>query len=534
MRNADSSRPASTGLGFAVVAALTVFYFATSPQNHATALDSYGFAYWIRDLPLTTVPELRQFLWIAAMRVIYHATTAVLPLSDPFTIVGAVSAFQMSLAVVLLQRLLSRRLDVPSDAAWITAGAFAFSYGIWRYAAETEVYASAALLSIGLCHAAFSLETGDGLRRSRNLAALAVCGGLATLAYQPIGVLAGFALPAYIFMRLGFSRTILYLAVSGAVVFAGLFLAFLMDGGGSAMGIGSVFDTDGKPLSLPTGTDLLRALISLFQNFLSINWGFVFEPTRRLFEENAGYNYRSFLYSASFVGPGYLVFFVSLPLAALLFLAAVVLGRGQRPGPGVRVPVTALLIWLAGQAVTVLLIDPRGLEAWLPTLFPLFLLLGLYVTGPLCRAGGRTVAVALVAVFVVHNYLAGVDVLASGERDFYEERAGRVIEMTGPDDLIVVIHDWSFNRFLSYAASSKNIDAARLPLSEIREMIAGTLARGGKVVIFDGDARQDDDLPRNGFTASVTALQLTALYPGQTHTLDLGRGGRAFVILGSG
>lgn len=528
----DGKRQAVIGL--AVWAALAAFYLVTAPDNHATALDSYGFAFWITEYPLSAVPELRLFLWIVAMHVIYDMVTAVLPVSDTFAILGTANAIQMSMAVVLLQRLLSQRLGVASDASWITAAAFAFSYGIWRYAAELEVYASAALISMALCHAAFSLETGDGLRRSGRIAALAVFGGLATLAYQPLGILAGIAIPCYLAIRLGLPKLALYLIVSGGVVLSGLVLAFLLDGASSGPGVGAVFDTDGKPLVIPSAVEAAEAAVAFLQNILSINWGFAFEPTRQFLETNGGGIHRAFLYSASFAGPGYLVFFVTLPLAGILVFLAIVLSLRSRSGSLPLAPRLAVLIWLTGQALMVLLIDPGGIEAWLPSLFPLFILIGTSVAEPLSRAGRSLVGAALVAVFVVHNHFAGIGVLASGEEDFYQMRAGPVIRVSGPGDLLVVLHDWSFDRYLSLTAEARNIDAATLPAHEVRETIAQTLAEGKKVFLFDDWSSKPSPMPAVIDPEHPTIQQLLNPYPGRFDQLDLGEGGLAYVLRPNG
>ena len=86
------------------------------------------------------------------------------------------------------------------------------------------------LISLALLYVTFSLETGNGLRRPSRLTLLAILGGLATLTYQPLGIVAGIAIPVYLSARLNAFRILLYLLVSGAMVLSGLFLAYILDG----------------------------------------------------------------------------------------------------------------------------------------------------------------------------------------------------------------------------------------------------------------------------------------------------------------
>src|SRR6056297_2452419 len=101
----------SNQLGLRLGAALVLgaFYFLSAPQNHGTALDSYGFAYWISDLPISAAPELRLFLWIAALQLVYDAVSLFVTDPDPFVVLGLLNALQTAAAVVLLERILSRR-----------------------------------------------------------------------------------------------------------------------------------------------------------------------------------------------------------------------------------------------------------------------------------------------------------------------------------------------------------------------------------------------------------------------------------------
>lgn len=514
-----------------VAAGLVAFYLLTAPHNHSTALDSYGFAYWISEYSVTEVPELRLFLWIVAMQGVYSAASWLAADPDPFALFAVVNAIQTAAATVLLERLLASRFALSASAAWLTALGFSVSYGVWRYATELEIYASAALISVALLHATFSIERESRPAPSMKLIGLAFCGGLATLCYQPLGIVAGLAMPIYLIARLPLVQVAWYFAVCGVVVALGLALAFVLASADpDALTVQSVLDTDGKPLLIPTVGDIAQAAVAFLQNFLSINWSFAFEPTRAIFEQYAGRSYRVFLFPAQFAGPGYLLFLLTLPAAGALVVAALAISRRspeRRPPSAAEI---AVLAWLAGHAAMVLLIDPGGLEAWIPSLVPVFIVFGLRVAEPLAAQGHAPLGVALVAVFLLHNWFAGIGIFRSPDHNYNDERADPIIAVTGTDDLLVVGSDWAFDRFLSYEADAANILVSAVGAEATRALIERTFARGGRVFLFDDVIVPEGNRVRNPAGVQADLEEIAARYSDGARRIPLGEAGHAFEI----
>lgn len=526
----------SIGLRVAVGTALAVFYLLSASENHSTALDSYGFAHWITETPITAVPELRYFLWVVAMQALYSAASWVVSEPDPFVLVGTLGAIETAMAVILLERLLSRRFGLSAAAAWTGALGFAVSYGVWRFAAEFELYAAAALMSVALVYAAFGLEGRERAPSAWWIVGLAAAGGLATLAYQPLGIVAGFAIPAYLVARLSLGRVALYYVVSGVVVLGGLLVANLMSGTDpEGLAVGSILDTDGKPAVLPGAVELARSFVALVHNLLSINWSFAFEPTRAIYEAHTGRWYAIFLYPAQFAPRTYLVFLATLPLAGALTVAALVLARRspvRRPFGAME---AAVLVWLAGQAAMVLAIDPLGLEPWVPSMLPIFILVGVRLFEPMVhQARGTHVGVALVLVFLVHNWFAGLAVMQAAEHNVRDLQAAPIVPTVGPEDLMVVGEDWSFRRYLDYRTDTPVIELPYVDGARATALIEETLAQGGKVVLFDdvmalpGDRAVLDP----AFAEEFQEIGRTRL--GEARRIDLPHGGYAFEILPPG
>lgn len=522
----------STARRLTVFAGLVVFYLLTTPENHSTALDSYGFALWIRDEPITAVPELRDFLWVLAMQVVYAAASWIVPSPDPFVLIGTINAFETALAVVILERLFSRRFGLGSAAAWTGALGFSVSYGVWRYAGEVEIYASAALISVSLLYAAFSLENRDKESSLAWLTCLAVAGGGATLWYQPLGIVAGLAIPTYLMSRLGVARVIFYYAVCGAVVLGGLFIANVISGvNPDAIGVQSIFDTDGKPMVAPSAADLAQSLVAFLHNLLSINWSFAFEPTRMIYEAHAERWYALHLYPAQFAPRSYLVFLLTIPAAGALTALAWVLARRSKRNRPLGATEAAVLVWLAGQAVIVLTIDPAGLEPWIPSVLPVFILVGVRLLEPLVVQGYERVGIALVAVFLVHNWFAGLGVQYSAEHNYRDVRADPILPTIGAEDLLVVGNDWAFKRYLDYRTETPSIEVRRVGGETAQNMIEETLWRGGKVVLFDDIMVRPGDRAEFAPDFAAGLEEIERKYLGNARRIKLGGAGYAYEIL---
>ena len=510
---AGGNRAARLALAAAAVVILAAGYILTVPVNHATALDSYAYAHFIRDAEIGATPQVRVYLWTVTMQVLHAAFGRMTGEADPFVTIGAVNAVLTALSVVLLKDLLTRRFRTSEWAAWLTALGFGASYGVWRYAAELEVYAASAVLSLALLHAALSIERGTAPVPRARIFGLAVAGGLATLFYQPIGLLAGIVLPAYLVMRVPLRAVIGYLAVAGIVLVGGLaYQAALVGPAVSTAGAQNLLDTSGRLLSPPGGGDYPRALVAILQNVVSVNWAYSFPASRTFIEETSGHAFRVYLHAAQFSGPGYLVFLVTLPLIGALGL--VVLARARRAGrlPGPDAREGAVLLWLALHAAMVLLIHPASFEAWIPSLPPFFILLGLRLAEPLVRHGDRRIGIAALSALVVHNWFAGLGVLGGAERDYFETKGARLIATAERNDLVLVSEDWFYGKFLVYSLDAPVVFLPEADEAATRALVTGTLSRAGEVYLVDRSLRTQVIVADGSETAEAGTMGLSGDY----------------------
>lgn len=509
----------------AIFLAIVAFYLLTAPWYHTTAVDSYSFAHMVVDRPYLSAGN-RLFLWLTAMHALYDVAAWVIPDPDPFLVAGVANAILTALAVLLMQGLLRRHLGLSDEASWLTAGLFAVSYGTWRYATEFEVYAFAAFASIVLLHLAFRAGDEAVPRSTRALVVAAVFGALATLAYQPIGIVAGFAVPTYLLLRLALWPTVTYLATYSALTGAGMLLIGALRSHGEIAGVASMLDTDGKVPTLPPLSDLGYAAVAFGQNVLSVNWIFTFEPTRQVIEGRYSEQFIQELVASEQSYAGQSLFLLTLPIAIGILIAAFVLILRPSRQRATSAAEICLLVWLSIHAVMALLLHPTGFETWLPALVPFILLVGIRLVDPLVASGWRILPILALATMLVHNWFAGVGFLRMADQDYNVARGGPVLSLAGPDDLLVVDGNWAFERYLRYSGSSPTLLISRSGLARLTEAAEATLAGGGRVFLFDDVLSAHPDV--------MAAWPDTARLAGNVQRIDLGTLGHALVVGAAG
>ncbi len=482
---------------------LTAAYLITAPEYHTTAIDSFYFAEVITESDIFEAP-VRLLLWLSSMQVLYRIVSLFQVDPDPFVIIGITNAIFASASVILLERLLSRHFDVPPPASWLTAATFGVSYGAWRYATELEVYSSAMLFTIILFSLAFSTEALDPLARSRRIWMTAIAGAVASFFYQPLGIVAGVAIPVFFLSRRVLKDFFQYCTIYGVFLAAG-FLSLARTSEFSDP-LRTVLDTDGKVVVLPDMVSLSASVVAFLQNLLSANWIFAFPPTRHVIESNfADY----FVHELVATDPPYWgvhLFYFTIPAAIALLVTSVICIQKSGERCSLTGAELSAISLLAVQSLMVLALHPEGFEAWLPTLVPVFLLLGSRLSGPLERAGRTSLLVMIVAVFAVHNWFAGVGVFANAERDYNRIMAEPAITRLSERDLVIIGADWPLFKYLSYFGAADMIFVKDTQTEVILSRVAETMERGHQVMIYpDVIAPSDLALEQAGNIPSVYA-----------------------------
>ena len=506
--------------------ALTVGYIATAPHYHTTAIDSYNFAYIISERGFFDVPA-RLFLWLSSMQGLYALASYLIAEPDPFFIVGYANAMQTALAAVLLQRLLARHYDLAFSASWLTALVFAASYGTWRYATELEVYASVSLVTIALLLFAFSVAHLPADLRSRRIAWVAVAGTLASLMYQPLGILAAVAIPVFYICKMPIRETVRYYVVYSATLAVGFgFMNWVKN----QKMLQVALDADGKLPAPPDLAALAASGVAFLQNLLSVNWAFAYSPTRQFIEQ---YYFQEFAQELVATDPafwGYTAFFIALPVALgllVISLFCIFKPKAIRPFSAQEFSAIAFLVVYA---LMVLSLHPEGFEAWLPTLVPVFLLLGSRLAKPVSETGHTSLLVLFLATFVLHNWFAGVGVFVNAKRDYNRVLAEPIRSYLDADDLIIIDQNWSFERYANYSSPATTVLLERQAIEDVRARVTDTLASGQKVLIYRDAVAPASVNSRRDQAADTLANELPPEILDIAEKIDLGELGSALLI----
>lgn len=460
---------------------LTLAYLVTAPAYHTTAIDAYYFAIVITEYDLWGASG-RLFLWLASMQALYQFVAIFRPDPDPFVISTIVNAIATSLAVVLLERLLRRHFDVPPVASWMTALTFGASYGTWRYATELEVYAPAALVAVVLLSLAFSTADMHTREKSLRIFLTAFAGAVGSFFYQPLGIVAGIAIPVF-FLAQRIPRDLFQYCVTYSVLLIGGFVTLALASGSNAEAP-SLFDTDGKGMVWPDLTILAASVVAFLQNLLSVNWAFAFPPTRTVIDENLSVFFLQELIATDPPHWGFWIFLLTVPAAVVsLWLAFALLRRAPD-----RRRLTSFewgaLCYLAVHAAMVLALHPQGFEAWIPTLVPVFLLLGSRIAGPLARLGHTSTLCGIVAIFVLHNWFAGVGVFANAERDYNRILGEPALTHLDTGDLALIGADWPLAMYLGYHSRANVLLVANAETDYVLQGVEETISGGRNVMIY--------------------------------------------------
>ena len=512
---------------------LLLFFLLTAPPIHSLSGDSYLLARIIKLEGITEVEHPRLFLWIVAMQMLYSAASSVVPDPDVFRLIWFANGVQAALAVTLFARMLIHDLSVDTRSAWLAAGLLGSSYGIWRYSTEVEVYASATLLCVLLLIAAFAIGRIEPARRPPWVVSLAVFGGIATLVYQPIGLLAGIAIPIYLLIQAGGVRqAVLYCAVAGVIVLAGTWLASqLAIADVAADAIDFVLDTKAVRPELPDLLTPLKMAHGLGHVILSNNWVLAFEPVQEIFARvSPARSYEIEIYAAERAGPIVWLPAATLPIAVVL-LAMIAWTAVRHPATvSFCAREATLAVWLAAHAVMMILLAPGGHDPWIPALVALFALFGCRLVAPVVAAGRSLLVVLLVMVFLVHNAVSGLGVLIGKDGDYLRVRGEALLALTKPDDLVVMATNWRFEDYLRYAGMTRTMQVRDVGVKKVRQAIDATLAEGGRVMFLD-----DIVSPPSTFRVNRPALipEVEALardYVGSARRYPLGDTGWVYAI----
>ncbi len=480
----------------AVLAVLFLFFVAiyalTIPQNQTESWDRLDYLYRASSADWGGTDSARELIYKAMNRVVFLAADLFGASGKTAWLLTAVSILSGAGAIVFVAAIFAKFFRLDSISAVIGSSILGFSFGLWRFSVEVEVYAPAIFLIFASLYLLLS-ALANGTLRARSFIACGIVSGFAVSFYLPSIV------PLFVCTPLLFSgnRTkvaafVIYSLCGASVVLVAYVCAYflLTDVPFSLSSFYALYSQEGKFSQEPFGIrTIAKALLAISHTLLSSHWVFgidrltnvfaAFSPNTEIESRiYAAARFKPLVYAPVFIAPimfvlvGYLIFFAK---------------SVQKGNFGLLL---FFLAWALVYGAIALLLDPGVSEVWLifvPTLVVFFTVL---VIAPAVAAGKNKAVVGLVVLIALWNWFGGMAIFQDSSGDYYRQQLAWLEEnATENDVLIVFVPQRALTKILSF---DTNIKSVRLPsecslagMEDAASMFQATLvsqrARGGRV-----------------------------------------------------
>jgi glycerol-3-phosphate acyltransferase PlsY len=470
-------------LPLVTVLLVTAVFVLTGPGNRSEADDAFWFAY---DIEHGSIRELvgpdhaAHLAFLPLARGLFNLARDLGIEVRAYDVVRLANCLLAAVAVVLLHRLLRRSFRLSPFAAWAGAGGLAVSYGFWRYANETEVYAAAILVILLLCLVAFS-----GLRSTWIVVVAAVIASFAGLLHV-LGVIpAVVVVPLVLLLERRWRDVAVYVAalvlVTGTVTtIAHRFAAPERSFSGYLLGQSP--GTSYSPRAVP------QSALTVGQNVASSNFLFAYRGIARRLAAAFPMQY---LVEEQYAGERSdgvvrVVPLVTVPL--LILLAASLLwslrrrvpDRSSLP-PGTGRLLAVVVAWIAAYWLVVVGRSSSAPEAWIPLLPALWIFIAVVLVERATTRASRSLVVALLVTLVVHNLAGGFWMMRSRSTDYNAVKAGWLLDHAHRGDVILTADGAVFERYLRYYSPADVVSLETLPTGELEALPAMQAQPGSRV-----------------------------------------------------
>lgn len=465
-------RPALTAAAFLVLA---VFYAVTAPANRTEADDALWYAADVERLEWPGLFQPLHLLYLPLGRAAWQAAKGFGGPERAYPLLALLGAICMAAAMVVAWDLLVRRLNVRPLQAACATGLLAFSYGVWRYAAEAEVYAPAFLGSAVLAHLALAAHPG-----AWNRVGLVVSGAATPFLYSLAVGAAAVAVPVARLSRHGWRETAAYVVPTG-VLGVGLATLGYVAAGRPGSSLIEFYRGGEGGLWLGSVADLGRHLLAASQVLVSGNFVLVYETVREALPGwLPGRMLQDELYAGIHAPPliGWLAPLTLLALFSCVIWFVLAVRRPERSAAR-RAARRMGAAWLAAHVLLGVAFSRAGQpEVWLLAVFPAWLL-----AVSLLVPDGDAVAPtgALCAALMVHNAIGGLAVYQSVDGDRHRAKATWLVETSVAEDVILTAESAGFARYLSYWAPSNVVNLQFLPLDTLGMVYDSAVSSGARV-----------------------------------------------------
>jgi hypothetical protein len=455
------------------VGLLAIAYILTGPGNRTEADDAFWFAYDIENRNIRDLvgsEHTAHLLFMPLARGLWNLTKLLGFEVRAYDTIRLANCVLAAASVVLLGYTLRNRLRLSSFAAVAGAMGLALSYGFWRYSNETEVYALAVLMIVGLCWVCFS-----GLHSLRSVllaGVLAALGGLIhILGFIPALILVPFVLLVQRRLRDAALYLLVVALLVGVVSYAAYRYAAPSEQGFMDYAFVDRGSTSQGILAVPASVLALAQDVTT-GNFLYTYSGVVRGltvafPAQYLNEESYAGKHADDIVR--------IVPFITTPVLFLIIAAGLWRTWRDRSRHNLRNVggpyLIAVTIWAATYwGVLVVRRSSAAPEAWIPLLPAVWILISAAVLERAHTRKSQALVVALLAALLVHNFVGGLWMMQSRSADLNFLRSQWILDHAGAGDLVLTADGPAFERYLRYYSQAEVVGLAERPAAEVATM----------------------------------------------------------------
>lgn len=462
---------------------VTAAFVLTGPGNRSEADDAFWFAFDIEHgsmRELVSADHTAHLAFLPLARGLFNLVRGLGIEVRAYDVVRLANCLLAAIAVVLLHRVLRRSFRLTPFAAWAGAAGLAVSYGFWRYANETEVYAAAILVIMLLCLVGFS-----GLRSTAAVVLAGVIGSLAALLHI-LGIIpAVVVVPLALLLERRWREVAVYLTVLVLVTGTVVTVAYRLAAPGRSFSDYVVGQSPGTSYSLRA---IPQSALTVAQDVATSNFLFAYRGVARRLVAAFPMQY---LVEEQYAGEHSDGVVRVVPLATvplLILLAAFLLWSIRRrvlDGSSLPPDTGRLLIvvvaWIAAYWLVVVGRSSSAPEAWIPLLPALWILIAVVLVERATTHASRSLVVALLATVMVHNLAGGFWMMHSRSSDYNAVKAGWLLDHAHGGDVILTADGAVFERYLRYYSAADVVSLETLPTSEFNGMYAMQAQRGARI-----------------------------------------------------
>ena len=433
-----------------------VFFWGADIANRTEADDAFEYAWQVEHEGHDWLYHPHHLLYGAIAKDLYNGARLLGYTGRAYPMLRFVSALCGACTVLMFFRFCYRRFSMRPVSSLLCSGLLLFSYGFWRYANEAEVITPACLVMLLALYFSVDPKQTSG----HSVVAGVLCG--ISILFHILNVIPVFvAVPLFYLLYRNWKGFVLNTATATGVTCAGYLWVYYFESA-------QLFSGAGTNLSLHWSS-LVKAAVGFSQCVISSNFMLGYEavrealvrlfPARMLLEELylGAVLPRWLVLSASLMLVCVLVCFVCIiAVAFYLLLRKEAARRRDRVGAvdGWQTLVVTL-VWLAGYAGAVLLLEPGNPEVWVMGLIPFWLVFCGLIVSPLSRQNCLWPVLLLTVLLGLHNYLGGIRPLQIPEGDYNRRKAAKMIETARYGDVVITAGNPVFERYLRYYCPAK-------------------------------------------------------------------------------